>query len=406
MRILQISTHGIRCGIANYTDILADAINRSGLATCDIHPLDQESIHGCKNLRQLDAYYAGLLPVAQKYDIVHVQHEYSFFGAARCGVASANIVLGNFVRLLGSNNIKSATTFHTDPQAVAPYRFIFTPRPHKLAYRLHKLREERSSRHGLAKAFGSFPALAIVHNTLAADSLQTEYRIPRDRIHKINLGIQKRDLPLVEVRMRMLQERVSRNLSLGAGDVLLGLVGFISEYKGHLEAVRALHTLPSNYKLIIIGGKHPRDSSPFFDRLLALIHELRLEHRVHITDVFEDEDLPYYLDLTHIIIAPYAHHFRSSSAALTLGICSGRPVIASAIQSFVDIHRESPCLELHTPHCVHELAYRIRRVANDPEIAGSLVSAATAYGRANSPEAIAARHVALFRDLLSENRSP
>ncbi len=399
MRILQISTRGVRCGIAHYTDVLARSLNEDGRATCDIHPLDQDKIQASQNLRELDAYFASLLPEAKKYDFVHIQHEYSFFGSGRHGVTAANFALGNFLRLLGRAGIRPAVTFHSDPHAVAQPRFKFTFRPHKLVYRLHRRHEDRAANRRLGEAFAAFPSAAVAHNAFSAESLHAEHFIPKDRIHRLNLAVQKRTVSCTPARRLEIRERVSRDLNLGAGDILVGLVGFISEYKGHLEALRALHLLPPHYKLLVIGGKHPRDASPFFDRMLQLVHELRLESRVHVTDTFEDEDLDAYFELTHVLAAPYADHFRSSSAALTLGLCSGRPLVASAIKPFLEINQESPCLELHAPHAFHELAYRIRRVAENPTLSARLVAAAAVYTQANSPRAIAARHLDLFASL-------
>jgi len=63
-------------------------------------------------------------------------------------------------------------------------------------------------------------------------------------------------------------------------DVVVGLFGYISEYKGIETAIKSLGELPDNYKLAIFGSHHPqsvqahREIHPFLERLLETIEDV------------------------------------------------------------------------------------------------------------------------------------
>ena len=55
----------------------------------------------------------------------------------------------------------------------------------------------------------------------------------------------------------------------------LGVFGFLSSYKGHLTAIKALEFLPDDWRLVIVGGEHPhaleadRDIGTYLGQILA-----------------------------------------------------------------------------------------------------------------------------------------
>ena len=47
--------------------------------------------------------------------------------------------------------------------------------------------------------------------------------------------------------------------ALPADAVLIGVFGFLNEYKGIGTAIQALQHLPKNHHLLIFGGVHPQE---------------------------------------------------------------------------------------------------------------------------------------------------
>jgi glycosyltransferase involved in cell wall biosynthesis len=52
--------------------------------------------------------------------------------------------------------------------------------------------------------------------------------------------------------------QVRRDLGLAADDKTIGMFGYLSAYKGHLDALDAVRLLPPNFKLLIFGRQHPQ----------------------------------------------------------------------------------------------------------------------------------------------------
>ncbi|MCB1460319.1 MAG: hypothetical protein KDJ48_13850, partial [Nitratireductor sp.] len=53
-------------------------------------------------------------------------------------------------------------------------------------------------------------------------------------------------------------EKIRRELGFKPEDKLIGIFGYISAYKGHHDALKAIEYLPENYKLLIFGRQHPQ----------------------------------------------------------------------------------------------------------------------------------------------------
>jgi glycosyltransferase involved in cell wall biosynthesis len=159
----------------------------------------------------------------------------------------------------------------------------------------------------------------------------------------------------------------------------LSIFGFIGRYKGHDLAIEALEQLPENYHLAIVGGMHPESSDDFLDQLLTSIPE-SLSKRVHITGWVDKETADHYFAATDVCLAPYrGDTLLSGSGAITWGISSGRPVIASKIEAFQSVDRLGNCLFLVAPEKTAELAWAVRKVIRDGSLRDRLVSNARRF---------------------------
>jgi glycosyltransferase involved in cell wall biosynthesis len=146
----------------------------------------------------------------------------------------------------------------------------------------------------------------------------------------------------------------------------------LGRYKGHDIVVDALNRLPNRYKLLIIGGKHPEDTGSFFGDLLSKIEIHKLESRVRITGWKDKREAAELLAASDICVAPYRETNLSASGALTWALASGKPVIATNINAFVEISREVPTLNLISQGSVNELVWNLLRIEDrnleEPEL--------------------------------------
>jgi glycosyltransferase involved in cell wall biosynthesis len=182
---------------------------------------------------------------------------------------------------------------------------------------------------------------------------------------------------------------------------LLTIFGFVGRYKGHDLAVNALKQLPEDYRLAICGGAHPESRDDFLTRLMCQIKEAGLEDRVTITGWLPTESAELYYAATDICLAPYrADSGLSASGALTWALSSNRPIIASKIDAFQPIQRESGAMMMITADALEELCWAIQRLADDEVLQERLVQAAGNYVEKHSWRKNAENTIQLYEQML------
>ena len=80
---------------------------------------------------------------------------------------------------------------------------------------------------------------------------------------------------LFKVTHGVLERHLNKNDKLPSQDIILSLFGHIASYKGYDLIFDALKLLDDNYKLIIIGGRHPHSRGNELEELLLKIKELK-----------------------------------------------------------------------------------------------------------------------------------
>jgi glycosyltransferase involved in cell wall biosynthesis len=81
------------------------------------------------------------------------------------------------------------------------------------------------------------------------------------------------------IRQNSDRETLLRQFGLDPRKKYLAVCGFLSPYKGHLTAIKALEYLPEDWNLAIVGGEHPhgieanRDIGRYIRQLLAFVLE-------------------------------------------------------------------------------------------------------------------------------------
>lgn len=166
----------------------------------------------------------------------------------------------------------------------------------------------------------------------------------------------------------------------GKREVWLTMFGFIGNYKGYQTAIEALHYLPENFRLLIIGGIHPRSRTEFalekIMRFKATGHwqgdlkksrplqlaNTSFEDRVIVTGYLKAEEVSSKMQQTDIFLAPYFEGGPSGSAAIAVGLKAGKPVIASKTRSFEEIQYQSQAMKMVTPGAPAEMAFVVQQL--------------------------------------------
>jgi len=365
VKILHVTPVGDFCGIATYT---------SNLIKCLPEPQEVRPIPPKSSLSQLSnkliLEWADLTAeFSSKYDLIHIQHEFGLF----CGDKPLSFGMKVFYRLLKKlkkSNKKVCVTFHSEPvflKALALFNF-----------------EEKSCAKTwkkLSKLFrGPAAFTAIVHNTF---SQHIFYTTGFENTQVITHGV---------IETNPLKKSIK-----SSGFINLSIFGYISDYKGHEFALSVLQLLPKNYRLNIIGGRHPESQGEEIGSLLKTAFELGVLNRMTITGWVSPAQAALYQEKTDIFLAPYQTTELSASGALTWALNSGAPIIASNIRSFCSIHQEAKCMLLchHTDRL--EWLWAIKQIVENSELHSSLIQASHQYCNKFSWKNTAKKHITIYQ---------
>jgi glycosyltransferase involved in cell wall biosynthesis len=387
LRALHFTTWKTACGIAGYAESLITALSGQGVIN-EVRPIDRVGMRNmaCSEWRR---DLAALCEQARQHDVVHLQHEYSFF-TTLSSLRDSNVNFLTTLERLGRQGTPTVMTMHTEPS------FLKMPVP--VRQRVKLLLRGRRTWHGweVGRMMRARPDLyrVIVH-TRRSRAVFIDSGVPAEIIHVAPIGFD----PSRVSQCQLAPAEAKRQLGLPADCVLLSLFGFVGRYKGHEVAVRALKELPANYYLAVVGGPHPEGNERTVNKILRLWRN-QDPNRLRITGYVPQDQLDLYHAATDMCLAPYIDNKLSSSAAITWALTSGKPVVASSINAFREINETIPCMWMVTPKCEMELAWQIQRLAADPQQQKQLVENALRYAREHSWTEIAKRVVGIYGEII------
>lgn len=407
VNVLHFTTWNQRCGVADFAANIIDQLDRLGIEN-EIFPVPTHETKLMTRTELLD--FLRLFPQrAEAFDLVHIQHQNGFF-AGSDGIAEA---VENFVQVLESfrqSGQPVVVTFHEEPSFWAAHggdpdfavdvRSPWTARVKTLIRQLRGLPTGSALREGWRKLIAFFDGnsgqfRALVHTRRTRLGLIRSGFAPNS-VGVMPLGFELRDA----ARLNCDRQQAKRTLGLPENSLLLSIFGFVAEYKGHPLAVEALRKLPPEYHLAIVGGVHPENQSDLtLDRVLQ-VWEGEDPNRLIITGYADRETIDRYHAATDICLAPFVPSPLSASASLTWALTSGKPTIASNIPAVAEVQRDADCLLLFTPNAVHELAWKIQKLACDPSLQNTLVHNALRYAEANTWIKVVKGLVAVYQDML------
>lgn len=262
---------------------------------------------------------------SQDSDIVHIQHEYCFFGRS---IQRSN---HEFLCFTERINKPIVVTLHTWLESnVNPTRKLksFFKRP------LNFIRES-VQRKDFYKALCRCKAI-VVHSHDTYTQLVSTYPKLRKRVHIIQI-------PIASIASSDSPRQITKKL----GDVWMVLPGFVSPYKGHGDAINALEHLPENFKLVIAGGRHPKDrgASRYWMELLGVIEAKGLQDKVLFTGFLATGgEQAAILKQADLFILPYKEVGQSGSAVLADALAYDRPVVTSRARSMFAYRMSQDCV--------------------------------------------------------------
>jgi glycosyltransferase involved in cell wall biosynthesis len=424
-KLAIVSTYDDLCGIAGYTRALARRLSRDfDVRVFDLDQFLMRSTH--RSVRELaDREIAEMGRAFAGFDCVNIQLEYGTLGR------QPNDMTRRF-KMLASAAPQLSVTFHTTltRDDTNRWRDIFwafvSGRWRRALDMLHARQFERSVGDVVIRHLRRLQAkkwvAIIVHTRRDARLMKHVNRLRNVFDHPLAF------LSPAEVertRLRAHRAAFPALAALPAGAKVIGVFGFLGEYKGVETAIRALRHVPDDYHLAIFGGVHPneirRDAvNGYVAKLLEEIHadasvfddapEGRLnltlaagdlaklfEHpknlapRVHFMGAQSDDKFADAMAVCDIVALCYHEVGQSSSGPMSIAIEMGSRVIATRNHAFLQFARYHPeRVEFFDIGNHLELAERLRGAPASnayPAAAFDAESNAAVYRAANSASA-------------------
>lgn len=396
--VAMVTPWNVQCGNAIYAEHLVGELKN--FCNIKIIPLDPEI---CKSSqKKIKKFLCGLAQEANTSDIIHIQHEYSFFGQT---LDQSEL---NFMFFLGLLKKPKVVTFHTVRNDLLPSRkfeavkkafggilfLISKMLPNTITSSAQSFLRSVIISHSLYQSVLNKIDHVIVHSDTSSKILK-DGDLRCKNIRAIPIGIPT--IHLLDTAIAKAELNVSDKC------VLL-MVGFVNRYKGHDLAIKALRKLPSDVILFIAGGKHPmdKDADSYEEELLCLIEDYGLADRVHISGFLPDHSMSLYLSAADIILFPYLDVGQAASAAITIAISSGKPIITSRVRSFMDLKRNAPDLIYSFPPGNDEvLTKKINDIIFSYTRREKLLKASVAYRETFSGKNIAKQTASIYQKLLA-----
>ncbi len=379
-RLAIVSTFDDLCGIAGYTRSLVRYLDER--FDIEVFDLDQFLMRGTAApvVRLADEQIAEICARLPGFDCVNIQLEFGTLGFYQ------KDILRRFRQLIEAapalsvtlHTILRATPFPKDKLRTALFKAELWN-----SYKLvGDFRRERKFRQEFYRALRGMqakkPVRVIVHTRRDAREMSLVQRLESVLDHPLSF--------IPPERARALRRQARRDDFAGLAHLprdarILGVFGFLGEYKGIHTAIQALHLLPEDHHLAIFGGLHPQeirrspDIHPYVGRLLGEIHvgetlvqSLRsdapgsnvavslngtepgallqsprdISSRVHFLGAPSDDDLARAMAISDVAVLPYFEVGQTSSGPMSMALEMGARIVAARNHAFLQFARYHP----------------------------------------------------------------
>ena len=320
LRVALLTPWNQQCGNAEFAKRLTSGF--TSFAT--VEPIELENLIEHDTLdsrRKQEGYITKLIKQvrASDADLIHIQHEFCFFGKTR------RYADRRLLRLMRNIRKPIVLSLHTWKNSMCKKGMKLSLKS-VLSAACYKI-QNRWMRRCL------FAADAIVvHSKDTYAKVIKAYPRLRKRVHLLPIPVE----PVVS-------DGVTAPFQKRAGEKWLVLPGFVSGYKGHRYIIDAMPGLPAEFRLVIAGGVHPKDrmGHEYWSELLARIDEVGCQDRVVFTGFLDDSaEQAAVLKQADVFVLPYDEVGQSGSAVLADVLSCGRPIVTSLARSMF-VYRHS-----------------------------------------------------------------
>lgn len=325
-----VSSYSESCGNAAFTRILHDSIEhfREDMQV-EVVELDLKLLQSIN--RQVrtkgDEHIQEICDRLKTYDLVNIQMEAGLYGTL------PGDIVGRFRKLVSANP-NTSVTLHS-PRLISSAQSGSRSAIKKLLRFDIKggLRDLIGDKYAqvhlninkkIINAAIKQGARLIVHTSRSEKQIKDFFSYTNIAVHPLKM------IPVDYVKDTNTFERIVQQANFAEGDRLVGMFGYISAYKGHVDALRALEQLPENYKLLIFGRQHPQTlkangkTDEYLDLLVQLVKKSSaLKKRVFFMGELNDKDFLDVVSSVDIAWLPYYENGQDGSgiASICVDLC-------------------------------------------------------------------------------------
>jgi len=368
----MLTSVGDGCGIAAYTRALVDALDE--FADVTVEPIEVG--------RQPVEHYEAQAERLNQADVIHIQHEHSFWG----GILPGHSAFWNLRYLLKKPVVLTA---HTTTSLRDLLKVPAERRPiHRIAKEI--LIRRRAYRDSV-EAAPFITGRVIVHTREGGESLVARGANGK-YIHVIPAGVPD-PLPPPTGGKRFRDK-------LKPTDRVLTLFGYVAPNKGYELAFDALASLPPSVFLLIAGGARNEEMRPYEEQIRAEISRRGIESRVHITGHLTEEEIADAMAASDIVVAP--HTQATGSYSIMIPLSYGRAIAASDLACFREIQEQCGCMVLFRTGDSADFARALKAVLDDDGRKARMEAMAVQYARTHSWREVARRTVEVYREAIAD----
>jgi glycosyltransferase involved in cell wall biosynthesis len=354
MKIAMLTTAGERCGIASYSAALVASLRALPDTEVRVVPIaagEQSASHYEEQAAQLNA---------PDVDLVHIQHEFSFWGFPLPGRSK-------FAELRRLIRRPVVMTAHTP----LPLRAIFPTAGERNPWRWLKKKRLVSNRpYRESVELTTFDNDATIVHTDAAREELVRRGLSPERLFLVPMGIPA-PLPAAPGGA-VVRDRYGLH-----GKRLLTLFGYVTPNKGYELVAQVLPALPQDVVFVIAGGARRPVEEEYVQHLREHFRKTGVERRIVITGYLSEEEVADAMQAADIALVP--HTQATNSYSVTLPLSHGRPTLASDLACFREMAERGECLELFRSGDKHDLHARLMALLDDPLRRSQLADNALRY---------------------------
>lgn len=338
-----ISSYSESCGNAAFTKVLHDSIETYSDMQVEVIELNLKLLQSV-NLeirRHANAHIEDICRRIKEFDLVNIQLEASLYGTLPSDIVKR-------VKKIINANSNTTVTLHS-PRLIHPsgdfrscLKKIFSWNAISGIRDLSKIYVAniniKMNKKIITYAIKKKCRL-IVHTKRAQEQIKLLFGYEQVDVHPLKL------IPADFQSNDAICNKLKVLFEFKETDISIGLFGYISSYKGHLDAIAALKYLPDNCKLLICGRQHPQTLGSsgridkYLESLLTLINKEKLESRVFFIGELSDEDFLHVASSVDVAWLPYYENGQDGSgiASICFDVC--KRVLCSSSLAFDELFK-------------------------------------------------------------------